>query len=119
MARSWGLRETLCMARTDRPPHFIRKWRKFRGLSLEQLSERVGMTHGNLSRIERYIVPYNQTLLESLAEELRTDTASLIMRDPTDPEGIWSLWDTLDVPERKQFIAHGHVIKGGKTGTDD
>jgi hypothetical protein len=37
--------------------------------------------------------PYNQELLEALAELYRTDPASLIMRNPADPDAMWSLWD--------------------------
>jgi hypothetical protein len=32
--------------------HFIREWRKHRGLTQVQLAERVGMYQGNLSKIE-------------------------------------------------------------------
>jgi len=78
-----------------KPPHFIRQWRLHRRLTLEQLAERIGMTHQNLGKIERFLVPYNQPLLDKLAEELGTDQASLIMRDPSDPDAVWSLWDSL------------------------
>lgn len=101
-----------------KPPHFIRKWRKHRGLTLEQLAERIDMTHQNLGKIERFLVPYSQHLLERLAEELRTDPASLIMRDPSDPEGIWTIWETLTPPQRQAGIRHLSVIKDDKTGTD-
>jgi transcriptional regulator with XRE-family HTH domain len=33
-------------------PHYIREWRKHRGLSQEQFAERVGITKGYLSKIE-------------------------------------------------------------------
>ena len=48
---------------------YIREWRKHCGLSLEKLAAQVGVTHGNLSRIERGLRPYNQALLESIASE--------------------------------------------------
>ena len=79
--------------------HHLRAWRKASGLTLEQAADRVArvsearadldayarpmsMTHATLSRIERGRLPYNQALLEILAEVYRTDRASLIMRDP-------------------------------------
>lgn len=66
-----------------RPPrHFIRQWRIHRGLTLEQLAERVGVTHGALSQLERGLVNYTQPMLESLAFALQCEPADLIMRDP-------------------------------------
>lgn len=83
---------------------YIRAWRTHRGLTLEQLAERVGVTHATLSRIERGKQPYNQVLLESLADALQTDAASLLIRDPEDPDGIWSLWDRAGPGTRRQLV---------------
>jgi transcriptional regulator with XRE-family HTH domain len=85
-------------------PTFIRQWREHRGLTLEQLASRIGTTHASLSRVERGLQPYNQPLLEAVAEALRTDAASLIMRNPADPEGIWSVWDNAKPAERRQIV---------------
>lgn len=84
-------------------PTFIRQWRQHRGYSLDQLAERVPMDKGNLSKIERGLLPYNQELLERMAEALMTDPASLLMRDPTDADAIWSLWDRASQGERGQI----------------
>lgn len=92
------------MAKKHRAPaHFIREWRKVRELTLEQLAERVGMTHGTLSRIERGKTAYTQPVLEAVAEALGTTPASLIMRDPTKP-GIWDIWEQIGPAERDQAI---------------
>lgn len=40
------------------------------------------MTHGNLSRLERGIIPYNKPALEKIAGALRTDPGSLIIAPP-------------------------------------
>lgn len=84
-------------------PHFIRQWRKHRGLSQEKLAERLGMSAANLSRVESGKQPYTQQLLEAVAEELQTDPASLLMRDPLKPEAIWSLWDQAKPAQRVQI----------------
>lgn len=114
------------------PGHFLREWRKQRDLTLEQVAERVellsqarciddpalrpiSMTHATLSRIERGKIPYNQHLLELLAEIYQADAASLIMRDPTETELIYSIWDALSVPERNQAVELLRVLK--RTGT--
>lgn len=82
---------------------FIRQWRHHRGYSLDQLAERVPMDKGNLSKIERGLLPYNQDLLERLADALMTDVASLLIRDPTRADAIWSIWDKASEGERAQI----------------
>ena len=93
----------LCMESTAKRT-FIREWRKHRDLTLEDLAARVGVTHGTLSRIERGLLPYSQYQLESLAEQLDTDPASLLMRNPRDPEGIWSVWDRVPLTDRTKAV---------------
>jgi transcriptional regulator with XRE-family HTH domain len=78
-------------------------------------TERLGITHASLSRIERGLQPYNQPLLEGLAEHLNTDTASLLMRDPSDPEGIWSIWDKAKPAVRAQIVRLARALL--ETGT--
>lgn len=89
---------------------FIRQWREDRGYSLEQLGEMVGITHASLSRIERGLQPYGQKLLEAIAEALRTDVPSLLMRNPTDPEGIWSVWDQAKPGEKSVIVDLARTI---------
>jgi transcriptional regulator with XRE-family HTH domain len=101
---------------------YIRQWRKHRGLTLEYLADRVGTTHATLSRVERGMQPYGQDLLERLADVLGTDTASLLVRDPADPEGIWSVWDRASPSERRQIVKIAEaLIKGGgdRTPSDE
>lgn len=120
---------------TGKPGHFLRQWRKHAGLSLQSACDKVyalatdrivaegeerdlrrmGITYSTLSRIERGDVPYNQNLLEVLAEAYGTDPASLIMRNPEDPEGLWSIYD--QIPEAQRPVAL-RMLSGLKTGTD-
>jgi transcriptional regulator with XRE-family HTH domain len=90
-------------------PHFIRQWRKHRGYTQEQLAEMAGMSPGNLSQIENRKQDYTQSTLEALAEALNCEPADLLVRNPADPEGIWSLWDRAGEAERRQIVA---VIEG-------
>lgn len=90
-------------------PTFIRQWRKKAGLTLERLADRVGMTAGNLSEIENGNTGYTQSTLEALADALGCTAADLLVRDPSDPEGIWSLWEKAKPAERKQLIG---MIRG-------
>lgn len=73
-------------------------------MTQEQLVERIDMSRENYSRVERGLIPYNQDLLEQLAEALACEPADLLMRDPKSP--VWSIYDTLRaIPEEQQKIA--------------
>lgn len=82
---------------------FIREWRKHRGLTLEQVAGRLDMTPGHISMLERGQRGYTQETLEALASALQTDVASLLMRNPSDPEAIWSIWDQAKPAQRRQI----------------
>ena len=78
------------MARETFGKHYIRQWREFRGLSLRQLEARLEVepggdplvTYASLGRIERFLQPYSQPILEALAIALSTTPAALIEVDP-------------------------------------
>lgn len=108
-----GLAHTMHMAKS---PHFLRAWRKHRSYTLQQAGERIGMTHQNLGKIERGEVPYNEHLLERLAQEYRCEPVDLLIRDPLDPEGMWSIYDQLKPVEKRQLVEMAKVIK--RTGTN-
>src|SRR5437868_6880266 len=83
---------------------FFKEWRQHRGLSQEQLADRLATSVASISRIESGTQPYTQDVLEALADALRTDPASLLMRNPDDPEAIWSLWDNAKPGERQMIV---------------
>lgn len=96
--------------------HFIREWREYRRLNQEQLAERIGISRPHLSKIERGKRKYDQAFLESAADELGCAPADLIMRNPMDSEGIWSIWETLKPVERQQFVEIAKTFK--RSGTE-
>jgi transcriptional regulator with XRE-family HTH domain len=104
MPRNTGFRRT-----------FIRQWRKHRGLTLEQLGARLDMTASNLSMLENGKRGYTQETLERVAEALNTDPASLLMRNPTDPDAIWTVWDQAKPAQRVTIVEIAKTIV--KTGT--
>jgi len=97
-------------------PHYIREWRKHRGLTQDQLAERIGMDKGYLSKIETGKRRYDQPFLEAAATVLQCEPADLIIRDPSDPDGIWSIWDSLRPVERQQVVEIAKTLK--RTGTE-
>ena len=95
---------------------FIKQWREFRNLTQDQLAERLETSKASISRIETGQQAYTQDFLEACAEALRTDPASLLMRDPTDEEAVWSIWDRAKVGERQMIesIVRSVVKTGSK-----
>lgn len=94
---------------------YIREWRQYRNLTLEQLADRLEMTASHLSMLERGQRGYTQETLEAIAEALMTDTASLLMRNPEDENAIWSVWDHAKPGEKKMIVDIAKTIV--KTGT--
>lgn len=94
---------------------YIREWRKYRVLTLEQLAERIEMTPSHLSMLERGQRAYTQETLEAVAHALQTDAASLLMRNPLDQDAIWSIWDQAKPGERRLIVDIAKTVV--KTGT--
>jgi transcriptional regulator with XRE-family HTH domain len=112
MAKAKAIQEVKVETRFKEPPFrptFIRQWRKKRGYTIEQCAEMAGMSKGNLSNIETGKTGYNQATLEALAEALRCEPVDLLIRNPADPDGLWSLWDTAKPAQRKAILG---IIKG-------
>lgn len=85
---------------------FLRQWRDNAGLTQEQAADRIGITQGQLSRIERGDTPYNQDFLERAADAYNCDPADLLMRDPSKKDAMWSIVDQLKVatPEQREDV---------------
>jgi transcriptional regulator with XRE-family HTH domain len=101
--------------RRSRRRTFFKEWRQHRGLSQEQLADRLETSVASISRIESGTQPYTQDVLEALAEALMTDPASLLMRNPDDPEAIWSIWEQAKKGERQLIEELARSVV--KTGT--
>jgi transcriptional regulator with XRE-family HTH domain len=94
--------------------HFIKEWRVHKRLTQEQFAERVGISRAYLSKIESGKRRYDQPFLEAAADILSCEPADLIMRNPTDPAGLWSIYDQLTETQRIQLVAIGETLR--KTG---
>lgn len=96
---------------------FLRQWREHAGKTLEVAGEAVGISHAQLGRIERGLQPYNQGLLERLADLYGTSAASLLMRDPSGPDAMWSLWDQAKEGQRQEIEKYAEFVVKSRTGT--
>lgn len=92
--------------------HFMKEWRIHVGLDQEPAAERIGISRSQLSKIENMKSPYTQGLLEAAATAYNCTVADLLMRNPTDADAPWSIFETLKKapePTRKQKIGRAHV----------
>lgn len=74
---------------------FLKEWRQFRNLNQDQLAERVGMTQGQISNLETGKSDYSGEVLAALADALLCEPQDLIMRNPLNPDALWSITDQL------------------------
>lgn len=96
--RQWGM--------TEQPPHRptnIRRWRQKSGLSLDQLAEKAKVDKGNLSKMERGLLPYNQEVMERVAEALGVTVGDLIEREPDHAPALWTTLRRAS-PEQQRLI---------------
>ena len=85
-------------------PIKLKAWLTYRNKTQEQLAEALGISRVQVSRIATGKRQYTQAFLEGAADYLETDVASLLIRDPTQPEAIWSLWDRVEVGKRADVL---------------
>ncbi len=100
---------------------FIKQWREYRRLTQEQLAELVsdflrargfkkGYTHASIGRLENGKIGYTQVILEALANSLGTDPPSLLIRDPTEPDAIWTIWEKAQPDQRATITEHAEIV---------
>jgi transcriptional regulator with XRE-family HTH domain len=115
------MRKVRPIPKTARRPTYIKQWRKHRNLTQVQLIDRldtlgVDISEGQLSRIENGRQEYRQDQLEAVAAALNCTPADLIIRDPTDPDGIWSVWEGLPQVERVRLVEMGKLLRSTGAG---
>lgn len=94
------------MAKTQtRRKQFFRDWRKARGLTQEEVADRIGMSNSNLSMLERGRVDYTAKTLEALADAYGCTPADLLSRRPEDAEDELTLVARDLSPEQRDQVA--------------
>lgn len=94
---------------------FLREWRAHRHLTQEKLADRAEVTQGMISQLENGQSDYTGELLERLADALSCDPVDLIIRDPTESAGLWSIWEQAKPGQRRQIEEVAKTLL--KTGT--
>ena len=86
-------------------------------MTQEVLADRIGISRVMVSKIERGLNPYSQAFLEAAAIALLCEPADLLVRDPSKPDAIWSVWDSIPPADKPRAIAILKTFAGTKTGT--
>lgn len=97
---------------------FIKEWRTYRGLNQTKLAELCDTTQATISRWECGRTPYDQPMLEAIADALRCEPGDLIMRDPSKEDHMWSIWEQIPPEARPVVVSmmRGAMKKTGATG---
>ena len=89
----------------QRTHHFIREWRLYRGLSQDQLAERIGKTRGLIGQIETYKTNYSSSI-EAIAEALNCTPDDLRLVNPTKEGKVIDIMDLLRqaTPDQRERV---------------
>lgn len=94
------------------PDNFVKAWREYRGLTLEQLADQVDMSHASIQRIETGSQNYTINTLQKIAVALGTDVATLLHHGPENDVAAWPTWTTATAAERRQIEEMARTIVG-------
>lgn len=96
----------------DGPPrHYVKEWRKYRGLTQERLAERTPYTPGAISQLETGRTQYTQSMLEALAVALDCKAGDLISRNPLKEGDVIELFEGLSDDQRRMAITMLEALK--------
>lgn len=91
--------------------HYLREWRKYRGLSLRKLADRMESepgvpvtSHANIGRIETFSQPYSQEIMEAAAIALECSVTDLLTVDPFKEGEVVDLMRMINEKNRDQAI---------------
>lgn len=92
----------------------LRAWREFRGHTLEEVAPYFGITHGQLSKIERGKSPYNQRLLEIASGLYVCSVLDLLTRDPDEAADLFSVYSQLDEEGKRRAARLVEALKNDR-----
>lgn len=102
----------------EKPPHYLREWRKRKGLTQEQLADALGTSKSQISELERYNLQLSPKWLRRLAPILGVQMGYILDHHPDDLDNdIIDIWARIPEADRKQ--AARILSTFAKTGTDD
>lgn len=106
------LRENAAMSESQ----YLRAWRKFRHLTLEEVAEAVGTTKAVIQQLETGRMTLSQKWLAKIAPVLGTTPGFLLDHSPEDlPTSVLETWAAIPEADRPRAL---QVLQAFMTGTD-
>lgn len=101
----------------EKVPHYLKEWRKFRGMTQQELADALETSKSVISDMERGELQLSPKWLRRIAPILETQPGHILDHDPNDLDNdIIDIWAHIDVGDRDQAI---RVLKSFvKTGTN-
>ena len=98
-------------------PNFLRQWREHRGLTQEELAEKVDTTANMIHYLETGERGLSAKWLRRLAPALDTTPGHLLEHDPNNlPTDILDIWAHISKKDRATAL---RILETFKTGTHD
>jgi transcriptional regulator with XRE-family HTH domain len=93
-----------------RPRHYVFEWRKYRGLTQDQLAERIDRSRGLISQFESGETELTEEMVYALAEAFRHTPGDVFRVNPLKEGTVVDITDALfDEPEDVKAKALGYV----------
>ncbi len=86
------------------PLHFIRQWRRHRGLTQAQLAEAISLHRGQLNKIECGRRPHTRRVLDAIAARLDCTPDELVRRHPSHTSELETFYMSLSADERSRAL---------------
>lgn len=96
----------------EKPRYYFKEWRKFRGLTQEDLADRVGASAPSISQLERGIQGFTNSTLEAVADALQCSPADLLGVNPFKDGEVVDLVRMISEKDRDQAIRILRVFTG-------
>ena len=97
--------------------HYLKQWRKRRGLTQDQLAERVERTRGLIAQYESGQTEMPESMIYALAHALAIDTWDLFKTNPEKEGELVDITDELrglDEKERSEALGYIRAMKARK-----
>lgn len=95
-----------------RPRHFLKEWRKYRGLTQQQLADRVETVVSSISQLENGKQGYSQAILEALASALMCEPWDILHVNPLKEGEVVDLTRLLQNASHEQRAEAIGYVKG-------
>lgn len=89
----------------EKVPHYLKEWRKFRGMTQQELADALETSKSVISDMERGELQLSPKWLRRIAPILKTQPGHILDHDPAEIDNdIIDIWSHIDQRDRDQAI---------------